>query len=212
MTLLYIVRHGETDYNLSGRYQGQSDLPMNETGLLQTEALARRFAKIKLDVIYTSDVARAQTCARRIAGARTTVVLEPRLREIDVGRVQGLTDEEIARREPTFWAAYQQDRDRTPFPGGESSADVQRRVLEAFRTIHERYPDGHVGVVTHGGPINMVVADVLGLPLPERRRLVPDNCGLTVVEWSGEDRRVRSFNDVGHLADALPGSLAHWRP
>lgn len=193
-----MIRHGETDYNLDGRYQGQSDIPMNETGLRQTRALARRMAAMELDVLYASDLNRAQTCARLIAGGRT-VVLDPRLREVDVGRVVSLTDEQIAQREPAFWAAFQADRNSTPFPGGESAYAVQKRGLEVFATIHERYPQGRVAVVTHGGLITMLVADLLGIPLSERRRLVSNNCGLTVVEWALAHRRLRSFNDTGHL-------------
>lgn len=201
MTLFYIIRHGETDFNRSGRYQGQSDVPMNPEGRRQCRALADRMARAELDIIYSSDLARAQECARIIACGRT-VALDPRLREIDVGRVVGLDAQEIAEREPAFWAAFQQERDRTPFPGGESALDVRRRALEAVSAIHERYPDGRVAVVTHGGLITMLVAEVLSLPLSQRRRLVPENCGLTLLQWSRDRQRLRSFNDTGHLAEA----------
>lgn len=201
MTLFYIIRHGETEYNRNGRYQGQSDIPLNETGRAQSRALASRLAATPLDVIYASDLVRAQETARTIAGGRT-VVLDPRLREVDVGRVVGLTREEIIQREPAFWSAYGREPDRTPFPGGESACDVQRRALEVFRAIRERYSEGRVAVVTHGGLIKMLVADVLGLSLAERHRVALDNCGLSVVEWGESFRRLRSLNDTGHLNQA----------
>lgn len=205
MTLFYIIRHGETDYNLTGQYQGQTDLPMNATGREQSAALARRFAAIPLDVIYSSDLVRALECARALAGGRP-VAIDPRLREIDVGRVAHLTEQEIAQREPVFWRQLQQDWTQTRFPSGESAADVHRRALEAFRSYHERYPSGRVGVVTHGALISSLVADVLGIPLADRRRLTPSNCGLSVVHWTSEGRRLQSFNDTGHLP-GLPAAL-----
>lgn len=201
MTVLYIIRHGETDFNRDGRFQGQTDVPMNQLGRRQSEAVAARLAAVPLDVVYSSDLARAQECARIIAGPRT-VVLDPRLREAHVGRVAGLTQAQIAVREPDYAAAFARDPDATPFPGGESALDVCRRAMEAFRTIVERYPDGRVAVVTHGALIKMVIADVLALPLPERHRTVFENCGLSVVEWGPQRRRIKSLNDTGHLAEA----------
>lgn len=201
MTLFYIMRHGETDYNRNGRYQGQSDIPLNDEGRRQSQALGVRMRALPLDIIYTSDLSRAQETARSIAFGRT-VALDPRLREVHVGRVQGMTNEEIARAEPAFWAALEREPDRTPFPGGENAYDVQARALEAFQAIRQRYPEGKVAVVTHGGLIKMVVADILGLSLAERHRIVLDNCGLTVVEWGDQRRRLRSLNDTGHLSQA----------
>lgn len=201
MTLLYIIRHGETDFNKNGRYQGQSDIPLNDEGRRQSRALAARMAQLPADVIYASDLSRAQETARTIAAGRP-VALDPRLREVDVGRVYGLTTQEIMQREPAFWAQLQREPDRTPYPGGENAYDVQQRAVEAVTAICTRYPDGKVAVVTHGGLIKMIVADVLGLSLAERHRIVLDNCGLTVVEWTPGRKRLRSLNDTGHLSQA----------
>ncbi len=199
MTLLYVIRHGETDYNRNGRYQGQSDVPLNAEGRNQCRTLAARMSAIPLDVVYTSDLSRAQESARMIAGAHT-VVLDTRLREVNVGRCIGLTAAEIAAREPGFYAAMKTDPDGTPFPGGESNYDVKLRTLEAFSAIRARYPEGRVAVVTHGGVIKLLVGEVLGLPMSERHRILLENCGLTVIEWGNDLRRLRSLNDTGHLA------------
>jgi broad specificity phosphatase PhoE len=201
VTRLYVIRHGETDYNHDGRYQGHTDVRLNNKGREQSEALAKRMALLPFRLLYSSDLSRAQETARMIATGRE-VVLDPRLREVDVGRVAGLTNPEIAQREPQFWAALAHQPDLTPFPGGECAHDVQRRALEVFGVIGSRYPDGDVAVVTHGGLIKMLASHVLGLPLKERHRLLFDNCSLTIIEW-GEDRmRVRALNDTGHLVQA----------
>lgn len=208
MTRLYIARHGETDYNLNGRYQGHTELPLNATGRRQSEQLGARLAGLKLDVIYTSDLPRARETARAIAHGRT-VALDPRLREVNVGRVAGLTDEEITRREPAFREAFLRDPDGTPYPCGESAYDVQRRTLEVFDAICRRYPDVGVGVVTHGGLIKLIVAHVLGLSLPDRHRTAFDNCGLTIIDWDGAHGRVLAMNDTGHLTLAPTAAKAY---
>jgi len=198
VTLLYVIRHGETDYNRSGRYQGQTDVPLNVEGRSQCSAVAGRLAGVHLDVVYTSDLCRAQECARIIAGNRL-VVLDTRLREVHVGRCAGLTNADIAAREPAFYAALKSDPDSTPFPGGECAYDVIRRTLQAIEAIGARYPEGRAAVVTHGGVIKLLVSEVLGLPISERHRMVLENCSLTVIEWEKTRRRLRSLNDTGHL-------------
>jgi broad specificity phosphatase PhoE len=200
-----MVRHGETDYNKSGRYQGQLDVPLNEEGLRQSRAAAVRLAEVPLDVIYTSDLSRARETARLVAGART-VVLDPRLREVHVGRVQGLNTAEIQEREPAFWAALQADPEGTPFPGGESPVQVQERAVEALEAIRRRYPHGRVGLVSHGGVIKCIVAAALGVPLSCRSHFVMDNCSLTIVEWSDGHRRLRTLNETAHL-EAAPSEV-----
>jgi broad specificity phosphatase PhoE len=201
VTTFYIVRHGETAYNKNGRYQGQMDVPLNAEGRLQSQAAAARLAQIPLDVIYASDLSRAQETARMVAGRRT-VLLDPRLREINVGRIQGLSVPEIAEREPAFWALLQQDPEGAVFPGGENARQVQERAVAAVEAISARYPEGRVGLVSHGGVIKCIAAAVIGLPLSARSRIVIDNCSLTIVEWNGAQRRLRSLNDTGHLAQA----------
>lgn len=205
MTLFYVIRHGETDYNRNGRYQGQSDIPLNEEGLRQTVLLANRMAAVPLDIIYSSPLMRAQETARAMAGGRT-VALDPRLQEIDVGRCQGLTNPEIARQMPDFWAQMQKEPDRTPFPGGENAYDLQKRSVEAMWAIRERYPTGRVAVVTHGGVLKVIVADVMGLPLTERHRFVINNCSITIIEWGAERRRLRTLNEMGHMG-IEPGDI-----
>ncbi|HYG57726.1 MAG TPA: histidine phosphatase family protein, partial [Symbiobacteriaceae bacterium] len=171
MTTFYIVRHGETDYNRDGRYQGQTDIPLNDHGRAQGRYAARRLAGIALDTIYSSDLSRAAETARLVAGDRP-VVLEPRLREIHVGRVAGMGWAEIAEAEPAFWVAFQVDSATARFPDGESAADLQRRAVEALEAIHRQYPEGHVGIITHGGVIKTIVAAVLEMPLVKRSLIV----------------------------------------
>ncbi|MGE5676335.1 MAG: histidine phosphatase family protein [Mycobacterium leprae] len=201
MTLFYIVRHGETEYNRSGRYQGQTDIPLSPDGRQQIRALVPRLSRLPLDVIYTSDLSRALETARIFARGRM-IIQDPRLREVNVGLVAGLSPSEIAAAYPEAWAAMQQDPAGARFPEGESAVEVQDRVMKALADIHRRFPDGNVAVVTHGGVVKTIAAAVLELPLERRSRIVLDNCSLTVVKWGQNGLQLVSLNDTGHLPQA----------
>ena len=142
MTTLLLVRHGETDWNAERRWQGHADVPLNESGREQAQRLADSFPGDAVDAIYASDLARARETAE-ILGARLgrPVVVDPDLREIDVGAVEGLTAEESA-----AFEGWQ----------GEPKEDHSERVLAAIGRIAERHPGERILVVTHGGSMRRV--------------------------------------------------------
>jgi alpha-ribazole phosphatase len=151
MTDLILIRHGETDWNIEGRYQGQSDVPLNSTGIKQAQDLAQQLRHEPLDAIYSSDLARAKGTAEilsRINGA--PLFLDPRLREIDQGEWEGMLFQDIRSR---FTEAFE-ERLRDPLqvapPGGETVGQVRQRVLEAVDEIVDHYPRGLVAIVSHG--------------------------------------------------------------
>jgi broad specificity phosphatase PhoE len=142
VTTLLLVRHGETDWNAERRWQGHADVPLNERGRKQAHALAEQLARQPIDAIYSSDLSRARDTAE-IVGARlgAEVVVDPDLREIDVGPIEGLTAEEAGTVEG--WQ-------------GEPKDVHAARVLAAVHRIAERHPGGRVLVVTHGGSMRRV--------------------------------------------------------
>jgi broad specificity phosphatase PhoE len=140
VTTLLLVRHGETDWNAERRWQGHTDVPLNERGREQARALAEELAAAEaVDAIYTSDLSRAHSTAE-IVGARLglPVVVDPDLREIDVGSREGLTG----------------DIDG-PWDGEPQEAHSER-ILTAVHRIAERHPRERVLVVTHGGSMRRI--------------------------------------------------------
>lgn len=208
-TTFLLARHGETEWNRDGRWQGQSDVALSALGLAQARALGQRLAPEPVAAIYSSDLIRARATAEAIAGILrrpAPVHLDRRLREVDVGRIAGLTRREVAETFPEFWAALKEYPVDTRFPGGETFRELEARALEAVQEIATRHPDETVLVVTHGGVIRSVVAWVLGLDAERRGRLLLDNCGLTVIEW-GERPRLRTLNETGFLAAVPDGEF-----
>jgi broad specificity phosphatase PhoE len=154
MTIFYLIRHGETEWNRSGRWQGHADVPLSDEGRTQAAQLARRMRTegLQLDRIYASDLARALDTAQPIAEAfDLTIHPLPALREINVGSWSGMTRDEIQARYPGAL--------KTVFhpPDGESREDFIARVSRALMQLAEKHPDERLAVVTHGGSIRGMI-------------------------------------------------------
>lgn len=170
MTTLILARHGETDWNRDGRWQGHADVDLNGTGREQARALAAELGDAPIEAVYASDLRRARETAVVLADAKgLPVQVDPRLREIDVGDWQGLTTAEIHERWPDHAGAWPPD-DGKPFPGGETYEAMGERVVEALAEIARHHPDREVLVVLHGGPIRALLARSAGVTYAEQRR------------------------------------------
>jgi broad specificity phosphatase PhoE len=168
MTELLLVRHGETDWNRDRRFQGHADPPLNETGRAQAHALAAELAGERIELVYTSDLARARETAEIVAARFGADVLPVReLREIDVGEWEGLTWPEIEERFPEGARSW---RERGyGWESGESYEQLGERVVAALRRIAADHPEERVLVVGHGGTIRATRAFIEGLSVPESR-------------------------------------------
>ncbi len=200
MISLLLIRHGQTDWNIAGRWQGHTDIPLNETGLAQSRLLARRLSKWPVKAIYSSDLSRAAGTADLIA---QPLNLQPRyleaLRERNGGLFQGLTTEEIHEKYPEDLALFRETG--TSPRVGESNLDVAQRLLRAFERIIPDHEGEMVAIVSHGGALASIVAYYLGFPLGERARLsLRANTGLSIIEIDGRGPVVTLLNDVSHLA------------
>ena len=159
MATILLARHGETDWNREGRWQGWADPPLNETGREQARALAEELRHTPFDAVYSSDLRRAHETAEIVAAPhRVAVVVDSGLREIDVGSWSGLTRAEITARFP--------DGKR---PDGETHEQQATRVRAAVTRIARTHPGGRVLVVGHGGTIRSIhdlISDVAYHPVP----------------------------------------------
>ncbi len=200
MTTLYLVRHGETEWNAGGRFQGQRDIPLNEAGRQQAARAAAALAEVPFTAIFTSDLARAAETARIVAAPHGLApVPDLRLREASFGAWEGMTTPEIGRQWPDLLAAWQADTVHTVPPGGESMAAVQARMTAFTRELLVRYPDETLGLIGHGGALRAVVALALGADLTIFRRLRLDNCSVSIVTHLRDHFTLVRLNDVSHL-------------
>jgi broad specificity phosphatase PhoE len=176
MTEMWLVRHGQTDWNLNGIYQGQSDIPLNETGIQQAHQLASELTHTRFHRIYSSDLVRARQTAEIIATELgVPVVVDARLREINQGVWEGKTIEYVKQ-------TYQPDFSRNPkyittprAEGAESLAQVIIRMVEAVNAYHAAHPGGRILLATHGLSAAGLYCVVNGIELVDVVQYIPEN-------------------------------------
>jgi probable phosphoglycerate mutase len=185
-----LARHGETDWNREGRFQGHADPPLNDLGRAQARELADRLAREPLAAVYASPLRRAYETAEIVAASRELPLRSAAgLREVDVGSWSGLTRAEIETRFPAGyrrWLEFGHGWD-----DGESYEELGERVLRALLALAAAHDGSPLLAVTHGGPIRATVAYASGVGYGEARRTltVVENCGVVRVEVVGS--RVR---------------------
>lgn len=185
MTRLLLIRHGETEWNRLGRWQGQTDVPLNEAGRRQAASLASRLQDERLEAIYSSDLRRARETASALAKATGAPLVEDaRLREIHLGAWEGLLFDEIRLRDGDHLDRFRARPTEERAPQGEGVPDVRRRVLAALREIVQRHPDGAVALVSHGLALAVVKTHVLGLPLDRVWEVEPANANPEEYHWA----------------------------
>ncbi len=201
-TRLLLVRHGQTTYNAEVRFMGQLDVPLDETGQAQAQAVAKRLAAEHPAAIYSSNLSRALDTARAIQAAivpHPDLRVDARLIEGHFGDWQGKTYEELRAHDAARLAKWDAGRLQVPPPNGESLRDMAERVLAAYDEIVGAHPDQDVILVAHGGTLQVMLVLALDLPLEDYRKLWISNA--SVSELKIEDGKAILFrlNDTNHL-------------
>lgn len=200
---LYLIRHGETDWNAEERAQGHADVPLNARGLAQAKQLAARvFSNGKtFHALYTSPLQRAQATAELIAGATgVELTADPRLVEVGVGEIEGLTSHEVYAKYPELTAQLRTNRQRVHWPGQEAREDFVARVSSFADDLRAHHQNSeNVIVVSHGATLGLYLMLLLGLDPYLRSPFFFDNASLTLVRMREPVPQLIRLNDVCHL-------------
>jgi 2,3-bisphosphoglycerate-dependent phosphoglycerate mutase len=200
ITRLILVRHGETQWNVPGRYQGQLDSPLTGTGLAQAGALAERLAAHSVTALYTSDLGRARQTAEIISlRIGCEVISHVGLRERHLGFFQGTTRQEARTRWPEDYRQLKSSNPDYAPAGGESHRTLTTRAMAALKDIAARHADKTIAVVTHGGPLSALLRHVLGIPLEAPRRFARANATWNVFTELDGKWLLETWGDTSHL-------------
>lgn len=187
-TTLYLVRHGETYWNIEGRYQGQLDPPLTNRGRQQAEETANQLAMLGVAAIYSSDLARAYETAEALAVVTgLPLQLDPRLREINQGKWQGVLVEDIRLRWPEEFKSWEESPWHNHPPDGETLEHVQARFFNAIADIAARHRGQTVAIFSHKLPIALLKIRFQGYPAEEIWSLLPANGAWEVFEIDDDD-------------------------
>ena len=203
-TLLIAIRHGETEWNCEGRYQGHLNSALNQEGLAQAEALGERLATERFDLLLSSDLGRALQTATAIARrSGHEVVIEPRLRERRMGIFQGLTAAEVQARYPDEYARFSSRDPDYVIPQGESVRQLFARSVACFTELVERHAGLTLAAVTHGGVLAMLYRHARAMPLEAPRDFALHNTGVNRFRHRLGAWQLQSWGEIGHLERAL---------
>lgn len=206
MAIVYLVRHGETEWNAQRRIQGHANSPLTEEGIEQAELVALRAKKLGITHIYSSDLGRAVQTAEIISKTLNLPILtDTRLRELNMGILEGrfvtsLTEEENQLRKTPLSGIP-----NVRIPGGETMQELADRLYAALNDLRQ-LPEGSIPlVVCHGLALGCLIGTVMGLPPHAPRRIRLRNCSLSRVDYQQSDWLesgwiVETAGDISHLS------------
>ena len=185
---VFLLRHGETRWNLERRCQGITDIHLNETGIQQARDAAASLGKEKIHAVYSSNLKRATQTAHAISELHgLEVIPENDLRELNHGEFEGLTFTEIRASYPEFIQNWRKQPAQLLIPGGESIRDVEKRAWRAMEQIlQNHHSDETVVVVSHQFPMATILCRITGTPLNQYHTFNMKPCGLVRISHDQE--------------------------
>ena len=194
------MRHGQTEWNVEARIQGQGDSDLTEEGRVQARSVAERLAREHFDILVSSDLGRAAATAQAIATrCAKPVVLDARLRERHFGVGEGMTYDEVDRAYPGAFARIRNVDPDFVIPGGESRRQFHERVRGAFESLATTHSGKTIVIVTHGGVLATFFRHVHAIPLDVAHPIAITNASYNVLQYDGSKWSVVTWSDNAHL-------------
>lgn len=204
-TIIYLIRHGTTDYNKKAIFQGSMDIPLDELGLAQAEYLAKRLEVVPLDGIYSSPLKRAFQTAQTISRYHgdMSIAIEEELREMNGGLLEGNTSKSNSASYPEAINNMRSCPSKFQAPGGESMRNVYSRSIKAFHRIVAANPGKRLAVVSHGFVIQAYMCYSMGMPFEDMCKDVVSNASLTCLKYKDSESlpEIVFFNDDDHIPE-----------
>ena len=202
MKRVFLIRHGETDWNREGRFQGKMDIPLNGLGTAQAEAAAKALERANIDRVVSSPLSRAAETALPAASfAGLSVEMNVDLKEIDHGLWECHTAEEVEKLWPGMLALWHSAPEKVTMPGGENLENVQIRSWKAFEEVLAG-PGERVAIFSHDAVIKVILCRVLGCPLSSFWRFRIANGSITLLEAGEKGLSLHVMGDACHLGNA----------
>lgn len=198
----FLVRHGETEWNKLGRFQGHTDISLNERGLSQARETAKASSEWGLCAIYSSPLIRTAQVAEEIAKVTAMPVSkQPGLKELSLGDLEGVTGEDMRNNWPEVFSAWRSNPEKVSMPNGESLVQLRERCWQAILDIEQKHSaDDSVTVISHNFAIRSIVGELLGVPLEHFHRMSLDLASVCTFDSDERGRRLTGYNSTGHLS------------
>lgn len=199
---IYLIRHGQTDWNIAGKIQGATDIALNETGREQAACLAKGMEHRSVTQIFSSPLKRAVETAKAIGNSQGVEVIQlEQLKEVTFGEWEGMTWPAIGERYPEAYNRWCINPVDVAPPGGEQQEDIRRRCREGIRLILEQAM-GDLAIVAHGAVLAYLMECLLEDNAPDEQIIVK-NASITTVEYREDTKQmvIVQANDTAHLPE-----------
>lgn len=200
MSLIYLIRHGQTDWNKERIFRGHADRPLSDEGKKEAQAVAGFLEKEPIQFIYSSPLKRALETARPLAEAKGLKVVELKgVIDLDFGEWSGMTVEQVKDKFPESFADFMNDPQSVVFPGGETMSEVQSRALEAIEKVADRHTGETGAVVTHRVICKLVILGLLGLDAARFWEISQDTACINLFEYKRDRAVIHYVNESCHI-------------
>ena len=198
----FVVRHGETDWNKLGRFQGHTDISLNDRGLSQARETAVASEDWGYTAIYSSPLVRTVQVAEEIAKVTPMLVSqEPGLKELSLGDLEGVTGEEMRNDWPALFAAWRTEPEKMSMPNGESLGELRDRTWQVSLDIEQKHSsDDSIVVISHNFAIRSIINELLGMPLAYFHRMSLNLASVCTFDSDERGRRLTGYNSTSHLS------------
>jgi len=202
MNRLFLVRHGETEWNTMKRVQGHTDTTLTEKGVDQARRISNRLYKENIDVIYASDLRRAYRTAE-IIGDKLNLGVHSlqELREINFGCWEGLTANEVKEKYREEHLLWMKEAHKLILPGAETLLDVQQRIVKTVLELLKIHNNKNILLVSHGTAIKTLILGILDIDISNYNKISLDNTSLSIIEFRDFNPVIRQLNDTSHLGE-----------
>ena len=196
-TKIFLVRHGETQWNLEGRMQGHLDSPLTDKGVAQAQALAEKLRHYAFAALYSSDLSRAMRTAQYLS--KQQVFLKSCLRERNLGIFQGALKKDLDVLFPEEFRHYSTHHPDYVVPDGESGLQFRKRCVKCLEEIAQQHLGEQILVVAHGGVLNSIFKHTFDLPYAFPRHFSLSNAALNVFSYHSHHWTLETWGEVSHL-------------
>ncbi len=202
MIKLYLIRHGETEWNTVKRFQGWTDIELSEKGLKQAELLGKRFENIHIDELYASPLKRAVKTAEGISKASgLEIKTSEYFKEINFGAWEGKTRSELSELYGSEFDDFIKHPQDLPFPGEGNFDNVTKRIKKGLDEVLDGKDDVSIAIVSHGGIIRLMIKYLLDIKEDLYNSTWIDNTSISLVEIRKNSAMLRVLNDSSHIPD-----------
>ena len=203
-TRLYLIRHGETLWNIEHRYQGITDINLSDIGLKQAELLGKRFKGRHIDIIYSSPLARARQTAKFISDATNIPVQNNEsFREIDFGEWEGNSIEELTQKYGEKFTNYFKEPFKYSFPGEGSFDNVIKRVKEGYDKLLNENEGKTIVIVSHGAVLRVLITYIMNFEQSFYKKTWLNNTSITTIDIRDGIPTLLTLNDKAHLENGV---------